>query len=163
MNANALPLGPVMLDVEGTALTDADRRRLAHPLAGGVILFTRNYSSPSQLAGLTAEIHLLRHPSLIVAVDHEGGRVQRFREGFTAIPPMRALGQAWDADRRRARELAHDVGFVLAAELRAHGVDLTFAPVLDLDYGASSVIGDRSLHSEPQAVSELARALARGF
>ena len=163
MNAAGLPLGPVMLDVAGIALSDADRRRLAHPLAGGVILFSRNYSSPEQLARLTAEIHGLRHPPLIVAVDHEGGRVQRFREGFTAIPPMRALGQAWDTDRKHARELAHDTGFVLAAELRAHGVDLTFAPVLDLDYGASSVIGDRALHSDPLAVSELARALTRGF
>jgi len=163
MTAAGLPLGPVVLDVAGTALTDADRGRLTHSLAGGVILVSRNYSSPEQLARLTAEIHALRNPPLIVAVDHEGGRVQRFREGFTAIPPMRALGQTWDTDRKRARALAHDTGFVLAAELRAHGVDLTFAPVLDLDYGASSVIGDRALHSDPLAISELARALIRGF
>ena len=163
MKSVGLPLGPVMLDVAGTALGDADLRRLAHPLAGGVILFSRNYSSPEQLLGLTAEIHAVRNPPLIVAVDHEGGRVQRFREGFTAIPPMRALGQAWDLDRVRARSLAHDTGFVLAAELRAHGVDLTFAPVLDVDYGESGVIGDRALHADPAAISELARALIRGF
>src|SRR4029077_3344447 len=98
MRAPGLPLGPVMLDVEGIALTDADRARLAHPLTGGVILFSRNYASPEQLSQLTSEIHAVRHPPLIIGVDHEGGRVQRFREGFTAIPPMRALGEAWDRD-----------------------------------------------------------------
>ncbi|MCC7486890.1 MAG: beta-N-acetylhexosaminidase [Burkholderiales bacterium] len=158
-----LPLGPVMLDVEGTALTTADRERLAHPLTGGVILFARNYAEPAQLARLTAEIHAVRHPPLIVAVDHEGGRVQRFREGFTAIPPMRALGRAWERDAHAAQRLAAELGYVLAAELRAHGVDLTFAPVLDVDAGASSVIGDRALHSDPEAVAELARALVKGF
>jgi beta-N-acetylhexosaminidase len=152
-----------MLDVAGTALTEEDRRRLAHPLAGGVILFSRNYASPDQLIRLTAEVHALRNPALIVAVDHEGGRVQRFRDGFTVIPPMRALGRAWDLDSKRARELAHDTGFVLAAELRAHGVDLTFAPVLDVDTGASGVIGDRALHADPKVIAELARALVRGF
>src|SRR6185369_9809814 len=99
MKGLALPLGPVVLDVEATALTDADRRRLAHPLVGGVILFSRNYASPEKLLQLTSEIHAVRHPPLIIGVDHEGGRVQRFRDGFTAIPPMRALGQAWDHDR----------------------------------------------------------------
>ena len=163
MSAASLPLGPVVLDVGGTALTDADRARLAHPLAGGVILFSRNYASPEQLALLTAGIHAVRNPPLVIAVDHEGGRVQRFRDGFTAIPPMRALGREWDADRTRARALAQEVGFVLAAELRAHGVDLTFAPVLDVDFGSSSVIGDRALHSDPQVIAELARALVRGF
>jgi beta-N-acetylhexosaminidase len=152
-----------MFDVAGTALGDEDRRRLMHPLAGGVILFSRNYSAPEQLTRLTGEIHALRHPPLIIAVDHEGGRVQRFREGFTAIPPMRALGRLWDEHPRRARELAEDAGFVLSAELRAHGVDLSFAPVLDVDTGESSVIGDRALHSDPQVIAELARALVRGF
>jgi len=158
-----MPLGPVVLDVAGTELTDEDCRRLTHPLAGGVILFSRNYSTLEQLARLTADVHALRNPALLIAVDHEGGRVQRFREGFTPIPPMRELGSAWDVHAGHARQLALDVGYVLAAELRAHGVDLTFAPVLDLDYGASSVIGDRALHSDPQAVSELARALIQGF
>src|SRR5688572_28855926 len=140
MDAQTLPLGPVMLDVAGNTLTGEDRLRLMHPLAGGVILFTRNYSSLEQLARLTADIHALRKPALLIAVDHEGGRVQRFRDGFTVIPPMRELGRAWDNHAARARELALAVGFVLAAELRAHGIDLTFAPVLDVDYGASSVI-----------------------
>lgn len=152
-----------MLDVSGTELDADDRRRLRHPLTGGVILFARNYASSEQLSRLTAEIHALRSPPLVVAVDHEGGRVQRFREGFTAIPAMRKLGQAWDIDPQHARQLAHDTGFVLASELRAHGIDLSFTPVLDIDYGNSSVIGDRALHSDPQAVSELARALVQGL
>lgn len=159
----SLALGPLMLDVAGTELTADDRRRLLHPLAGGVILFSRNYVSPEQLARLTAGIHALRNPPLIIAVDHEGGRVQRFREGFTAIPAMCELGRAWDEHPQRARQLATDTGFVLAAELQAHGVDLTLAPVLDVDHGASSVIGDRALHSEPRVAAELARALLHGF
>ena len=160
---NMIPLGPVMLDVAGAELDADDRRRLQHPLVGGVILFTRNFSSPEQLSRLTAEIHALRSPPLIVAVDHEGGRVQRFRDGFTAIPPMRELGHAWDANPQFARQLAQDVGFVLATELRAHGIDLSFAPVLDIDHGNSSVIGDRAFHTDPVAVTELARALVQGF
>jgi beta-N-acetylhexosaminidase len=152
-----------MLDVAGTELTADDRLRLMHPLVGGVILFTRNYSSPEQLARLTLAIHGLRNPSLVIGVDHEGGRIQRFRDGFTAIPPMRELGRAWDANPQHARQLASDAGFVLAAELLALGVDLTFAPVLDVDHGNSSVIGDRALHSDPRAVSDLARALLQGF
>lgn len=163
MSEKVLPLGPLMLDIAGTELTQDDRRRLMHPLAGGVILFARNYSSPEQLLLLTAGIHALRSPSLIIAVDHEGGRVQRFRDGFTLIPPMRELGRAWDANPQHARQLAIDTGYVLAAELQAHGVDLTFAPVLDIDHGNSSVIGDRALHSEVRAVAELARALLQGF
>jgi beta-N-acetylhexosaminidase len=158
-----LPLGPLMLDVAGTELTPDDRRRLLHPLTGGVILFTRNYSGPEQLMRLTGAIHALRSPALLVAVDHEGGRVQRFREGFTAIPPMRALGSAWDDNAQRARHLATEAGFVLAAELLAHGVDMTFAPVLDVDHRNSSVIGDRALHSDPRAVGELARAVLQGL
>lgn len=163
MTGRSLALGPLMLDVAGTELTSEDRRRLLHPLAGGVILFSRNYSNPDQLSRLTGEIHALRVPQLIIAVDHEGGRVQRFRDGFTAIPPMRELGRAWDANAQHASQLATDTGFVLAAELRAHGVDLTFAPVLDVDYGASGVIGDRAFHSDPRAIAELARALLQGF
>lgn len=159
-----LALGPLMLDVEGTVLTSEDRDRLLHPLVGGVILFSRNYQSPEQLCQLTADIHGLRNPSLVVAVDHEGGRVQRFRDGFTAIPPMRALGELWDkAGPQRAQDTAREVGFVLAAELRAHGVDLSFAPVLDVDFGNSSVIGDRALHYNPQVIGTLALALFRGM
>lgn len=163
MSGKLLPLGPLMLDVAGTELTADDRRRLAHPLVGGVILFTRNYSDPGQLMRLTDAIHALRSPPLLVGVDHEGGRVQRFREGFTAIPPMRELGRIWDGNPQLARQLAADAAFVMAAELRAHGVDLTFAPVLDVDHGNSSVIGDRALHSDPHAVTDLARAVLQGL
>ena len=162
MNAPA-SLGLVMLDIEGKQLNEADRRRLCHPLTGGVILFSRNYESPRQIEELTCEIHRLRRPPLLIAVDHEGGRVQRFREGFTRLPPMRALGAIWDAHPLRARHLARDAGYVLAAELRAHGVDLSFTPVLDLDFGNSAVIGDRAFHSQPQAVIELAGALIEGL
>jgi beta-N-acetylhexosaminidase len=162
MNAPA-SLGLVMLDVEGKQLDEADRNRLCHPLTGGVILFSRNYESPRQLEELTAEIHSLRSPPLLIAVDHEGGRVQRFREGFTRLPPMRALGVVWNEHPLRACQLARDAGYVLAAELRAHGVDLSFTPVLDLDFGNSAVIGDRAFHSQPRAVTELARALMQGL
>jgi beta-N-acetylhexosaminidase len=158
-----LALGPAFIDVAATALTDEDRRRLLHPVAGGVVLFSRNYDAPGQLAQLTAEIHALRSPPLVIAVDHEGGRVQRFRDGFTRLPPMRALGLLWDADPARAKWLAHETGYVLAAELRAHGVDLSFTPVLDLDHGSSSVIGDRAFHSRASAVGELAGALVGGL
>jgi beta-N-acetylhexosaminidase len=155
--------GPVMLDILGKRLTPEDEVRLRHPLVGGVILFARNYESPSQLAELTASIHALRTPPLLIAVDHEGGRVQRFREGFTRIPPMRELGKEWDGHPRRAKHLAQQVGFVLASELRACGVDFSFTPVLDVDYGASSVIGDRAFHSDPQAIAELAHSLLLGL
>ena len=162
MNAPA-SLGLIMLDVEGKQLNEADRRRLCHPLTGGVILFARNYESPRQLEELTCEIHRLRRPPLLIAVDHEGGRVQRFREGFTRLPAMRALGAVWDEHPLRARHLARDAGYVLAAELRAHGIDLSFTPVLDLDFGNSAVIGDRAFHSQPEAVIELAGALIEGL
>lgn len=161
--AHRLPLGPLMLDVEGTQLNDADRRRLSHPLVGGVILFTRNYENAEQIAEMTREIHGLRYPPLLIAVDHEGGRVQRFREGFTPIPPMRALGDIWDNHPQRAKHLARDAGYVLGAELRAIGVDFSFAPVLDLDYGNSKVIGTRAFHRLPQAVSELAHVFVLGL
>ncbi len=156
-------LGPVMLDVAGTKLTPEDEARLGHPSVGGVILFARNYESPGQLAQLTVAIHALRSPPLLVAVDHEGGRVQRFRDGFTKIPPMAELGKIWDAHPQRARHLAQQAGYVLAAELRACGVDFSFTPVLDMDYGLSSVIGDRAFHSEPQAIAELAHSLLIGL
>lgn len=156
-------LGPVMLDCAGLALTDEEREVLMHPLVGGVILFSRNYESPEQLEALCAEIHALRDPPLLITVDHEGGRVQRFRTGFTRLPPMRVFAQMWERDPNEAREAAHSTGFVLAAELRARGVDLSFAPVLDLDYGQSAVIGDRAFHRDPKIVAELAAALVDGL
>ena len=158
-----LPLGPVMADVAGLTLSDAERARLMHPSVGGVILFKRNYESPEQLAALCRDIHVLRSPHLLIGVDHEGGRVQRFRDGFTPIPTMRALGQTWDSHPQRARRLARDAGYVIGAELRAAGVDFTFAPVLDLDHGSSGVIGDRAFHRSPQAVTDLAHALVLGL
>lgn len=160
---NRLPLGPLMLDVEGKSLNDADRRRLSHPLVGGVILFARNYEHPEQIADLCREIHTLRYPSPLIAVDHEGGRVQRFRAGFTAIPPMRAFGDLWRAHPNTAKRLAREAGYVMGAELRAVGIDFTFAPVLDLDYGVSGVIGDRAFSRQPEAVVDLAHALVMGL
>ncbi len=158
-----LPLGPLMIDIAGTELTDIDRERLCHPLVGGIILFSRNYSNPEQLAALTAAIHALRTPQLLIAVDHEGGRVQRFRDGFTRLPTMAALGKLWDVDPEGARKAARQVGYVLASELRARGVDYSFTPVLDLDYGPSRVIGDRAFHRQPAVVIALAKALGEGL
>ena len=153
-----------MVDVEGHQLTDPERERLRHPLVGGVILFSRNFTSRAQLAALCADIRATRQEPLLIAVDHEGGRVQRFRtDGFTELPCMRALGEVWDQDPQRALQLATAVGFILAAELRACGVDLSFTPVLDLDYGVSKVIGDRAFHRDPAAVASLARALIQGL
>jgi beta-N-acetylhexosaminidase len=155
--------GPLMIDIAGPELTELDRTRLCHPLVGGLILFSRNYVDRVQLTRLTAEVHALREPPLLIAVDHEGGRVQRFREGFTRLPPMRALGTIYDRDRDAALVAACSVGFVLAAELRACGVDFSFTPVLDLDYGPSRVIGDRAFHRDPAAVIALAGALGEGL
>jgi beta-N-acetylhexosaminidase len=158
-----LPPGPAVIDVVGTELTDADRERLRHPAAGGVILFSRNYRSPEQLTALCEDIERLREPALPICVDHEGGRVQRFREGFTAIPAMRQLGRLWDRDREAGRAAARACGYVVASELAAHGVDFSFAPVLDLDFGSSSVIGDRALHFDPTAVGALGAGIVQGF
>lgn len=158
-----MPLGPVMLDPLGLALAEEDRRRMLHPATGGVILFARNFQDCAQLLALAEEIHALREPQLLVCVDHEGGRVQRFRDGFTPLPPMRVLGKLWDRDREAARAAAHAVGYMIGAELAAHGLDFSFAPVLDLDYGASSVIGDRALHYDPLAAGALGAALIGGL
>jgi beta-N-acetylhexosaminidase len=153
----------VVIDVLGATLTEDDLARIRHPAAGAVILFARNYENPEQLAALTADIERQREPALPVCVDHEGGRVQRFKAGFTAIPPMRTLGRQWDRDREKGRELATSIGYIIASELGAHGVDFSFAPVLDLDYGGSSVIGDRALHFDPTAVGALGACLVRGL
>jgi len=152
-----------MLGLEGVELTAQERELLRHPLVGGVILFTRNYQSPEQVTVLTAAIHALRQPRLLVAVDHEGGRVQRFREGFTRLPAVRPLGEIYDRDRLRAKQLARGTGWLMAAELRAVGVDLSFAPVLDLDHGVSGIIGDRAFHHDPESVADLAHAYVSGM
>lgn len=149
--------------MEGIVLTASDRERLLHPLIGSVVLFARNFEATAQLKALTQQIRALREPCLLVAVDHEGGRVQRFRDGFTAIPAMRTLGEAWDRDVALAAREAKRLGLTIANELRAHGVDFSFTPVLDLDYGASTVIGDRALHSNPNAAAHLACALHEGL
>jgi len=162
---------PVVLDVAGLVLDDDDRRRLAHPLTGGMILFARNWRDRRQLTELVVEAKSVR-PDLLVCVDHEGGRVQRFRsDGFTPLAPMRALGEIWmddagagrGAGAMRALDAARALGHVLGAELRACGVDLSFTPVLDLDHGASGVVGDRSFHRDPRVVSLLAQSLVHGL
>ncbi|MGN6666037.1 MAG: beta-N-acetylhexosaminidase [Trinickia sp.] len=157
------PAGPVMLDVMGQVLTDDDVRRLSHPMTGGVILFARHYENRGQLLALTDAIRDVRE-DLLIAVDHEGGRVQRFRtDGFTVLPAMRRLGQLWDRDVLLATKVATATGYVLAAELRACGIDMSFTPVLDLDYGRSSVIGDRAFHRDPRVVTLLAKSLNHGL
>jgi beta-N-acetylhexosaminidase len=162
---------PLILDVAGLSLTATDRRRLAHPLTGGLILFARNWKDRAQLSALCADIKALR-ADLLVCVDHEGGRVQRFRtDGFTHIPPMRALGEMWMRDGRgrpgsgamAATNAATAAGYVLGAELRACGVDFSFTPVLDLDWGGSGVIGDRAFHADPRVVAVLAKSLMHGL
>lgn len=158
-----IPLGPVMGDVVGLQLTADDITRLQHPLMGAVILFARNYESPEQLKQLTASIHALRKPALLIAVDHEGGRVQRFREGFTTIPPMRILGQKYQENMPEGLALARALGHIMAAELSAHGIDFSFAPVLDLDWGESGVIGDRAFHRDADIVTKVAGALIAGL
>lgn len=156
-------LGPVMLDVVGTELTAEDIRRIRHPLTGGVILFARNFESRGQITALAKAIHHAK-PNVLVAVDHEGGRVQRFKsDGFTRLPAMRKLGELWDRDVLQATRAVTDVGYVLAAELRACGIDLSFTPVLDLDYGESGVIGDRAFHRDPRVVTLLAKSLNHGL
>lgn len=158
-----MTLGPLMIDIEGPELTAEDRELLKHPAVGGVILFTRNHEASQQLCALTADIHRLREPHLLIAVDQEGGRVQRFREGFTHLPPLSCLGRIYDKDAPRARHLAKVTGWLMASELRAVGVDLSFAPVLDLDEGVSSIIGNRALHKRPEIVAELAYAYQTGM
>jgi beta-N-acetylhexosaminidase len=156
-------LGPVMLGVEGLELSPADRERLLHPATGGVILFTRNYQDPEQLRALVRAIRALRSPELLIAVDHEGGRVQRFRNGFTDLPPMHRIGEVFAYDPARGQELARDAGWLLAQELQAVGLDFSFTPVLDRDIGVSAVIGDRAFHERPDVISLLAGCLLDGL
>lgn len=163
MTVAALPRGPLMLGIDGLELGAVDRERLLHPTVGGVILFARNYASPAQLIALCGQVADLRLPRLLIAVDHEGGRVQRFREGFTRIPAMRALGELAELVPDAARHEALRLGWTIASELRGCGIDFSFAPVLDLDHGASTVIGDRSFHRDPRVAATLAGALRDGL
>ena len=154
---------PLILDIAGLTLTKKDRLRLAHPLVGGIILFERNWQDRQQLKALCRSIKKVR-PDLLICVDHEGGRVQRFRtDGFTHLPPMRALGEQWLRNPLEATNAATACGYVLASELRACGVDFSFTPVLDLDYGESSVIGDRAFARDPRVVTLLAKSLMHGL
>lgn len=157
-------LGPVMGDVAGPSLSAEERERLCHPMFGGVILFARNCQDPSQVAALVAEIRALRNPALLVGIDQEGGRVQRLREGVTRLPPMAALGRSWERDGADAAlAQAHRVGRLLALEMRALGLDLSFAPVMDLGLGVSAVIGDRAFHADPAVVGRLGIAFWDGM
>jgi beta-N-acetylhexosaminidase len=170
-SAIAVSHSPIVLDIAGTSLTADDRRRLENPLTGGLILFTRNWVDRRQLTELTSEVKTIR-PDMLICVDHEGGRVQRFRtDGFTHLPPMRVLGEMWMNDGKRgagagaltATDAATAAGFVLGAELRACGVDLAFTPVLDLDHGHSAIIGNRAFHRDPRVATLLAKSLMHGL
>lgn len=158
-----MSLGPVMVDIAGAELSPVEREMLCHPLVGAVILFSRNYVAPEQIEALIKQIHEVREPRLLVAVDHEGGRVQRFREGFSPLPAIRILGEVYDQSPKRAKRLAESCGWLMASELRAVGVDFSFAPVLDLDRGISEIIGDRAFHSSPYIVADLAHAYMLGM
>jgi len=158
-----MSLGPIMMDLRGPQLAEDERDMLRHPLVGGVILFSRNFVDIEQLQQLTGDIHALRQPQLLVAVDHEGGRVQRFRQGFTNLPPGCRYGELYDEDRQHALARSENAGWLLAVELLSTGVDLSFAPVLDLRLGVSEVIGDRAFHHDPDAVTGLAKSFCRGM
>lgn len=158
-----MTLGPLLIDIAGKSLTAEDRELFRHPLVGGMILFTRNFESIGQLTELVREVRSLRAPPLLITVDHEGGRVQRFRKDFTVLPSMRLIGRRHDLDPVAGKLLAKQCGWLMAAELLATGIDLSFAPCVDLDYGISSVIGDRSFHRDPHVVVELSQAFIHGM
>lgn len=158
-----MSLGPIMLDLDSVEMSPEERELLQNPLVGGVILFTRNFSSVEQITQLIKEIHQLREPRLLVAVDHEGGRVQRFRDGFSSLPAVGHFGEIYQHNPKRAHILSETAGWLMAAELRAVGVDFSFAPVLDIDYGKSTVIGDRAFHQDNQVITELAHAYTKGM
>jgi beta-N-acetylhexosaminidase len=158
-----MSLGPVMMDLVGTQISDTERELMLHPSVGGVILFTRNFESLDQIISLVSEIHSLRTPHLLISIDHEGGRVQRFHEGFTKLPPASVFGEIYKQDQDKAREYAELTGWLMAAELRAIGVDFSFAPVLDLAHGVSGVIGNRAFHSRPEIAATLAYAYMHGM
>lgn len=158
-----MPLGPLMIDIDGIELSQVDRDIIRHPLVGGIILFSRNYESVEQVTLLCNEIHRLREESVLIAVDHEGGRVQRFRDEFTRIPCMQSLGDVYFDDKQQGAEYARSVAWLMAAELRQVGVDFSFAPVLDLDYGCSEIIGDRAFSRDKRVVADVAEAFQQGL
>ncbi|MDH5229767.1 MAG: beta-N-acetylhexosaminidase [Gammaproteobacteria bacterium] len=158
-----MELGPVIIDIEGTELSAEDKELLQHPLVGGLIYFTRNFESVAQIQALDASIKALRQSSLLTCIDHEGGRVQRFRQGFTQIPAMRALGNIYDQDQSLALSYAKEMGWLMATEARVVGIDFSFAPVLDMDYGVSGVIGNRAFHSHAEIIIQLAREFIDGM
>ena len=158
-----MTLGPVMADIGGTSLNHEDRKLLRHANVGGVILFARNFESREQLCALCDEIHALRKPRLLVGVDHEGGRVQRFQEGFNIIPPMPLLGDLYTQDKREAKVLTEEIGWLVAVELLATGIDLSFSPNVDIRRTQTGVVGDRAFHRDPEVVAALGAALMRGL
>ena len=158
-----MTMGPLMIDVEGLTLTDEDVTRITHPMVGGIILFARNYKDAAQLKTLTDAIRKIRGHDFLIAVDHEGGRVQRFKEGFTTIPPMRKLGEIWDKDSNKANHLAFLIGQTIATELRVFDIDFSFTPVLDIDYSESTVIRDRAFHGNIETIKALASSLLEGL
>lgn len=158
-----MPIGPLMIDIDSIELSQVDQEILNHPLVGGLILFSRNYESVEQVSALCDAVHNLRAEPLLIAVDHEGGRVQRFKEGFTRIPSMQLLGDVYENNPRRGLEYAKSVAWLIAAELREVGVDFSFAPVLDLNYGCSAVIGDRAFSRDKEIVADIAKAFQRGL
>lgn len=158
-----MPLGPLMIDIDGVELSSVDREVLKHPLVGGLILFSRNYESVEQVSLLCEAVHKLRAEPLLIAVDHEGGRVQRFKDGFTQIPSMQSLGKVYMDNPTLGYEYAQQTAWLMAMELRQVGVDFSFAPVLDLDYGCSEIIGDRAFSTDKEIVSALAIAFQRGL
>ena len=162
-NPGVMTLGPLMIDVQGLRLTPEEASRLRDPLVGGVILFSRNFRDREQVRELIADIRAARQPSPLIAVDQEGGRVQRFREGFTALPPLRWLGREYDLDADRARHLAFTCAWIMAAELIEVGVDISFAPCVDIDWGVSEIIGARALHRDSEAVASLALSYMQGM
>ncbi len=158
-----MTIGPLMIDLEGEVLTDEEKELIKHPLVGGIIFFARNYSSPEQITELVKSIHDNTSNTIITCVDQEGGRVQRFKDGFTLLPPLRPLGKIYDASNAEGMAIAKAMGWLMASEVISVGVDFSFAPVLDLDYEKSEVIGDRAFHSDGNAVSQIARAYIQGM
>jgi beta-N-acetylhexosaminidase len=158
-----MTLGPLMVDLQGMVLATEERELLRHPLVGGVMLLQRNYAEPEQLTALVAAVHALRAPRLIVAVEQEGGRLQSFVQGFSRLPAPRRIGQEYDLNPRAGLRMARHLGWLMAAELRAHGVDLSFGPCVDLGYGVSESVGERAFHRRPEAVGQLAVAYIHGM